>query len=140
MGDEPELVNSPDQEEPEDESRGLVASATQFSGPLPPPGVLQGYEDVVPGAAERIIAMAESEQNHRHHIQRESTNKHYAFRRTGQFFGLLVALGGLTTAGYIAYLGHPAAASVIGGTTLLGMVAVFVTGRLIRPADDAEEE
>ena len=31
----------------------------EFSGPLPPPAVLDDYNRVVPSAAERIIAMAE---------------------------------------------------------------------------------
>nr|DAH82019.1 MAG TPA: putative membrane protein [Caudoviricetes sp.] len=37
-----------------------------WQGPLPPPSVLQGYDSVVSGAAERILAMAEKEQSHRH--------------------------------------------------------------------------
>jgi hypothetical protein len=30
----------------------VVAS---FQGPLPPPAILRGYEDIIPGVAERII-------------------------------------------------------------------------------------
>lgn len=41
-----------------------------FSGPLPHPDLLAGYEDVLPGAAERIIAMAENQAAHRIHLER----------------------------------------------------------------------
>lgn len=34
-----------------------------FSGPLPAPDVLRGYDDILPGAAERIIRMAEKERS-----------------------------------------------------------------------------
>lgn len=38
----------------------------QYSGPLPHPEALERYEQIVPGAAERIISMAEKEMEHRH--------------------------------------------------------------------------
>ncbi len=38
-----------------------------FSGPLPHPKHLVGYEQISPGAADRIIAMAERQQTH--HIE-----------------------------------------------------------------------
>jgi len=31
----------------------------EFSGPIPPPAVMDGYEKVLPGAAERILKMEE---------------------------------------------------------------------------------
>ena len=34
-----------------------------FSGPLPPPEMLGEYEKVLPGAADRIICLAEKEQD-----------------------------------------------------------------------------
>ncbi len=51
-------------DEEEEELSRSVMMATSFSGPLPPPQILQQYDEVVPGAAERIIANAESRQAH----------------------------------------------------------------------------
>ena len=39
---------------------------TQWQGPLPPPESLERYNDILPNAAERIMAMAEKEMEHRH--------------------------------------------------------------------------
>lgn len=39
------------------------------SGPLPSPDELSGFERVAPGAAERIITMAEREQSHRMDVE-----------------------------------------------------------------------
>ena len=51
--------------------RQLVASmSVLFQGPLPPPGVVRDYEEIVPGAADRIITMAEKEQKARHQNKR----------------------------------------------------------------------
>lgn len=41
-----------------------------FSGPLPPPEVLAGYNDAFQGAAERIVTMAESQLKHRQEMER----------------------------------------------------------------------
>ena len=37
----------------------ITAQQTSFSGPIPHPETLKGYNEIVPGAAERILAMAE---------------------------------------------------------------------------------
>ena len=50
-------------------SQQVVQVTEQFSGPLPPPDVLERYNQVVPDAANRIIAMAEQETGHRRNIQ-----------------------------------------------------------------------
>lgn len=47
------------------EKQEAVFSAIKFSGPLPPARELQAYEQVVPGAADRIVKMAEDEALHR---------------------------------------------------------------------------
>ena len=41
--------------------RTVVAS---FSGPLPPPAMFRGYEEVLPGAANRILKLTEDEAQH----------------------------------------------------------------------------
>ena len=38
-----------------------IIVSSQFSGPIPPPEALAKYDSVVPGAAERILKMAENE-------------------------------------------------------------------------------
>ncbi|CAK8742109.1 hypothetical protein SODG_005429 [Sodalis praecaptivus] len=48
--------------------RSLVRTET-FTGPFPPPDILEKYNQVLPGAAERIFSLTEREQQHRHFIQ-----------------------------------------------------------------------
>ncbi len=49
----------------------LVRLAAQFySGPIPPPQMLAEYEKALPGAADRIICMAEKQEDHRHYIEK----------------------------------------------------------------------
>jgi len=45
-----------------------------YEGPIPPPSILQHYDTIVPGAAERIIAMAEGEIQHRRAVEVQQVN------------------------------------------------------------------
>lgn len=64
-------------------------------GPLPPPRVLQGYEQVLPGAAERLFVMAEKEQSHAHQLNEKMVDGMTAQSRTGQSMGFFIAIFGL---------------------------------------------
>lgn len=57
--------------------RGVVR---HYQGPLPTPAMLRGYEEVVRGGAERILAMAERQAAHRQ-----------AMESRGQLFGFSLA-------------------------------------------------
>lgn len=67
----------------------------EFSGPLPQPEDLQRYDAIVPGAADRIIAMAETQALHRQDIEKNSVASEIALRRNGQGCGLAIVLAGL---------------------------------------------
>ena len=52
------------------ERLAVTASMEAFSGPLPRPADLEFYEKIVPGAAERILTMAEKQGAHRQEIEK----------------------------------------------------------------------
>ncbi len=58
-----------------DESRQSVLAmrSAMFAGPLPPPEILQGYNDIVPGSAARLLKMAEKQQEHRMELERNQS-------------------------------------------------------------------
>jgi uncharacterized membrane protein len=93
----------------------LTLEAKRFEGPLPPPADLKQYDDVSPGFAERIVQMAEKEQDFRHRdIDRIRSMQRKIIGR-GQVFGfilsLTIILGGILlimsdkpTSGFISIL------------------------------------
>lgn len=107
----------------------IVVTHQQFSGPLPPPEVMDRYNQIIPGAAERILAMAEQDAIH----QREIENAAITFKaeevKRGQQYGFGIGVFAFTTCIVAILLGLEKAAIVIGGTTVIGLVSVFVTGR-----------
>lgn len=104
------------------------ASSYQFSGPLPHPAILQQYDAVLPGAADRIIRMAENQEGHRHKL--ESAVVHAEIRKSyfGMVCGLIVALTGMGIGGLLLNAGHTIGGSIFAGVPLTGLVTVFVVG------------
>ncbi len=57
-------------EKRKDENMVVAEERTmQFSGPLPHPDILEKYEQLLPGVADRIVRMAESQSEHRKLIE-----------------------------------------------------------------------
>ena len=50
----------------------IVESA--WVGPLPPPEILRRLEDIIPGAAERILRMSELQEQHQHRMEETVIN------------------------------------------------------------------
>lgn len=83
------------------------------SGPLPPPEDFAGYENVHPGTAERILAMAERAQAHRHKQESRTVIGEYGIRIMGQVGALMTIALLVALVGYCAYLKQPLAAGVV---------------------------
>lgn len=50
-----------------------ISYTEAFSGPIPPPNLLERYEAITPGAADRILTMAENQSKHRIAAESEKT-------------------------------------------------------------------
>lgn len=121
----------PDEQEREKLIKFLLSrtETTAFSGPVPPPNLLKGYSEVVENGAERLFVLAESQVKHRIEIEKYSLRHQIKQSERGQIFGFILALLGFVIVTFLGYNGHEIAASVLGTTTIVGLVAVFVIGK-----------
>lgn len=105
------------------------------SGPLPAAEELKKYDNVVAGCAERIVKMAEKQQDHRMSLETLAITEQLKQSGRGQHYGLMCALV-LIIASFVAIMfGHDAAGGWLGGSTLVALVAVFVTGKVMQTED-----
>ena len=106
--------------------RALIVSE-QFQGPLPSPKHLEQYNKIVPGAANRIIEMAEKEQAHQHEWNNKSLR--LASRQTarGQWMAFILSLVLVAVAVWTIFAGHPTVGGIIFGTTVVGLAAAFIS-------------
>ena len=109
--------------------QALTVRHEVFQGPLPHPEDLSRYDDIVPGAGHRILAMAEGEQKHVHDLDRRKINENAKDVKRGQQFAFLVAIAAFASTVCLGYFGQSTAATAVGGTTVLGLVWAFIKGR-----------
>jgi uncharacterized membrane protein len=87
--------------------QGAIASINQsvsFSGPLPPPGLLAKYNEVIPNGAERIMAMAERQSAHRESLEAQVVAGNVASQARGSHYAFIICL-----------------ITIVGGFVLIGM-------------------
>jgi uncharacterized membrane protein len=117
----------------------IVQQSAFFSGPLPPPAILAQYDSVVPGAAERILKMAEEQSKHRRDLESQVIAADIANARKGLMFGFIIGVVGLLAALIAALYGKEWVGSVLGVGTLVSLVGTFVYGSQ-RKAQELEEQ
>lgn len=102
---------------------------TSYSGPLPKPDDFAKYESVQKGAADRILTMAEKQQEHRIECEKMIVSKNLRKDQQGQYIGALIALVCISASVALGLLGHDTLGGIIGGATLLGAIVVFVLNK-----------
>ena len=101
----------------------------EHMGPLPAPEALADYEKALPGLAERIVVMAETEQRDRLDLMKiEAKNQRFATvwgRILAYLFGAMVC----AVAFFAIHSNYPNAAGVILGLYVVAAFAVQIMNR-----------
>lgn len=106
-----------------------VSQVLHHSGPLPRATELARYKEVDDSFPERIVRMAEKEQENRHRAADETTQKDYKLKSRGQHYALALAALILAFAAYLGRLGDTNMAGKVAMATLVGIVGIFVSGK-----------
>ncbi len=90
---------------------------------------MEKYNLIIPGAAERILCMAEESLKYQQTITTAAISAQSADIRRGQWFAFLIAAGALGV-GVVAILnGSPRTGAIIICTALAGGVGTFILSR-----------
>lgn len=116
----------------------MAMEQKSFQGPLPPPEDLQGYEDVVPNAANRIITMAEENSKHRREMEKTIIEGNLNLSKRGQWIGLFLAIFFSAIAMILAFNGYERLGTALITTTLIGALVIFVLNE--RPWESKNKE
>ena len=106
--------------ESRDQIRPITSTiSAQWSGPLPPPAVLEKIDQIIPGGADRLLRMAEKDQTHR-----------FGDSKRGQYLGWSLAVGAVIVAAVVSLCRGPWQVSVaLVGIPVLGAVQALIQGR-----------
>lgn len=106
-----------------------VRQESMFSGPLPHPAILEGYEKTLPGAADRILKMAEMNASNRHLINHKIVDADNKRSGRGQVLGFILSIVFIGAAIWCAFLNQPFPASILGVGGFSSIISIFVLGK-----------
>lgn len=108
-------------------SRQVVAAKRHYSGPIPDPESLSKYEQIMPGAAERILSMAENEAKNRHKNENRLTLSYQITTILGIIFAFMsvILICGLVFYALKCGFGKEASAIAVGAIASVAGVFVF---------------
>lgn len=117
----------------------IVQIRESYSGPIPHPRIIKGYEDILPGSANRILSMAEQQQQHRHELEKLvifSDKRLESWGLVGGFTLATIVLVG----GFLAILNGMDVVGVgIVGSTAVALFVAYRTERQRREIDRANK-
>lgn len=114
------MVNQQNNKNRNNQQRGRGAN-----NPLPHPEILEGYDYVIEGSAERILSMFENEQKHRHSWESRALRIHSISTVLGQLLGFLIATSVFGAAVVIGLYGDTNTAAFI---WVFGLAIVVMAG------------
>lgn len=143
------LPDSPSSQEPNQEEKAayLEAAFSSFSGPIPPPATFMEYKAVQPDFPDRIMRMAEREQEHTHAQEKRQLDLvemqlrgQDAAGRRGTYVGGTVVLTIFFIAAWLINQGHDVAGGAAGVVDLVALATVFVNQpqRQLAKGDDTK--
>lgn len=102
---------SPSPEIPPQQLEAKVRSfrSEAFSGPIPPPEILLGYEQACPGAANRIIRMAENQSGHRQKLETKVVSSNISNEKTGMYYAYILTFLFMVIGAGLLYFDKPTA-------------------------------
>ena len=106
-----------------------VETMHSHSGPIPSPEVIEGYEKVLVGSADRIIKMAEKEQDHRHQFQIRNQTHQATLTFMGQVFAFSMGISGVGGGIYLVKNDKSIAGFSVFFTSLASLVGLFFYNR-----------
>ena len=114
------------------ESVPLIVTHAYFRGPLPPPSVLEHFERVLPGAADRIFTMAEEQLRTRPRLEAQALVGGLRAEATGQWLAAVIVLVGMGFGTWLGLSGHDTAGLVTMLTPLGVVAAAFLQMRQVQ--------
>ena len=109
-------------------SRTQIMQASYSSGPLPSADQLERYDIVLPGAANRIITMAEEQSKHRQELEKTVIKSNARDSLLGVIFAFVLCLSTIIIGGILAFNDHGTTGLIFCGVGLASLAGTFIYG------------
>jgi len=106
-----------------------LKDSQHYCGPLPPPEILEKFELVQPGFADRIMSLAEKQAEHRQTQENKISSSNIRNELIGMIFAFLLAAGVLGGGMFLLFQGKNISGLITITGSLASLVYVFIRGR-----------
>lgn len=142
--------NPPQQQNPtvQQQVQTVHTQTTQvYQGIIPPPEILQGFENIVQGSAQRLISLAEGESAHRRELEERAMQANIEAQKKqleihdyqsrvvfrsdtlGQILGATIAFACIAGSVWLAISGHEGTAVAIAAIPTAAVIKAFFSHR-----------
>ncbi|MBV4417601.1 DUF2335 domain-containing protein [Clostridium tyrobutyricum] len=125
--DMPEVIDESPLKRKDQQRKIIKATSSFFSGPLPSPDIFKQYEEICPGAADRIISMAEKQMDHRQNIENIFLKSRSRNSFIGVIAALIIAICAIISAVVCILNDHSVSGTIFGGIGITTIVVAFLT-------------
>ena len=108
--------------------KSTLVQAQHYEGPIPPPEMLEKYNQIVPGSADRILKMAEEQASHRQYLEKQVIKSDIRNSVFGIISALIISLTTLFIAFSAIKLNQQFAGAIISTLGISGLVTTFIYG------------
>lgn len=103
-------------------------AASFYSGPIPPPELLESYDRLVPGTAAQILARVEKQSDHRMQLEKLAVKSDVNRANRGLIAAFVLSLAFLVAGARLVHEGHDTAGAAIVGIDIAGLAGAFIYG------------
>jgi uncharacterized membrane protein len=100
-----------------------------FSGPLPPPAMLETYNQLIPDGANRMMALVEQQTAHRLALEDKIVESKIKIATRGQAIAAFLSSCLIVAAVYLGMHGHDWLGASLGVTTIIALAVIFALGK-----------
>lgn len=110
-------------------SQVSIQETQVWSAPIPPPELLQQYNEIIPNGADRILAMAENQSAHRIRMESMAIKANLNRATRGQLFAFLISILAISGGIYLAVIGKELGGGILGTGGLVALASLFLRER-----------
>ncbi len=103
-----------------------VSQSMIYSGPLPPPEILERYESILPGSFERLLSMTEKQAVHRMSIEERVITSKIKDSRLGLVLGFIISVVLLFISAILIYLNKSIEGFCLVITEVVSLAGIFI--------------
>jgi uncharacterized membrane protein len=105
------------------------SASITWTGATPPPAFLREYDEISPGVAKRILAMAPDQQDHRLAVENKLVDQEIADRKVTRRVGSFVAIGAFLVAAGLVWRDDTTAGATLAALPLLRQILETYWGK-----------